>query len=381
MRIYKFVTRVPGGLMVVPLFIGMAINTFFPTLLQIGGFTQALSGVGYPTVLGMYLFTVGTKMTIRAAPRMLARGLGLLTAKVGTATLFALAVAHLFDGDILGLSTLAVMVAMSDTNGGMFLALTGVMGKKEDSGTYVVQSIETGPFLTMLIFVGTGLAVIPWLTMVSVIAPIVAGAILGNLDDELKEFFGSHEPIIIPFMAFTLGQTINLKSVVTAGLPGIVLGLTVLVVTGAVCIAVDRLLGGSGIAGAAASSTAGNSAAVPQAVALADTSFAPVAAAATVQVTASVIVTAILTPLLTAWWYKRLRTQAAAKSEMWRCAESGAVTGRPGRSRGAGARLLSAGKSPADARRAPWTSLRPDTGRKFIRVHIWPAELLNHADE
>ena len=312
MKIYRFVTRVPGGLMVVPLFIGMVINTFFPTLLQIGGFTQALSGVGYPTVLGMYLFTVGTKMTIRAAPRMLARGFGLLTAKVGTATLFALAVAHLFDGDVIGLSTLAVMVAMSDTNGGMFLALTGVMGNKEDSGTYVVQSIETGPFLTMLIFVGTGLAVIPWLTMVSVIAPIVAGAILGNLDEDLKEFFGSHEPIIIPFMAFTLGQTINLTSVVTAGLPGVVLGLTVLIVTGAVCIAVDRLLGGSGIAGAAASSTAGNSAAVPQAVALADSSFAPVAAAATVQVTASVIVTAILTPLLTAWWYRRLQVKAAA---------------------------------------------------------------------
>jgi 2-keto-3-deoxygluconate permease len=312
MKIYRFVTRVPGGLMVVPLFIGMVINTFFPTLLQIGGFTQALSGVGYPTVLGMYLFTVGTKMTIRAAPRMLARGFGLLTAKVGTATLFALAVAHLFDGDVIGLSTLAVMVAMSDTNGGMFLALTGVMGNKEDSGTYVVQSIETGPFLTMLIFVGTGLAVIPWLTMVSVIAPIVAGAILGNLDEDLKEFFGSHEPIIIPFMAFTLGQTINLTSVVTAGLPGVVLGLTVLIVTGAVCIAVDRLLGGSGIAGAAASSTAGNSAAVPQAVALADSSFAPVAAAATVQVTASVIVTAILTPLLTAWWYRRLQVKATA---------------------------------------------------------------------
>jgi 2-keto-3-deoxygluconate permease len=300
--------------MVVPLFIGMVINTFFPSLLQIGGFTQALSGVGYPTVLGMYLFTVGTKMTIRAAPKMLVRGFGILTAKVGTATLFALGVAHLFDGSVLGLSTLAVMVAMSDTNGGMFLALTGVMGDKEDSGTYVVQSIETGPFLTMLIFVGTGLAVIPWLTMVSVIAPIVVGAILGNLDDELKEFFGSHEPIIVPFMAFTLGQTINLKSVVTAGLPGVALGLTVLVVTGAVCIAVDRLLGGSGIAGAAASSTAGNSAAVPQAVALADASFAPVAAAATVQVTASVIVTAILTPLLTAWWYRRLARRRAVEA-------------------------------------------------------------------
>ena len=205
---------------------------------------------------------------------------------------------------------------MSDTNGGMFLALTSVMGDKEDSGTYVVQSIETGPFLTMLIFVGTGLAVIPWLTMVSVIAPIVAGAILGNLDEDIKDFFGSHEPIIVPFMAFTLGQTINLKSVVTAGLPGVVLGLTVLIVTGFVCIVADRLLGGSGIAGAAASSTAGNSAAVPQAVALADPSFAPVAAAATVQVAASVIVTAILTPLLTSWWYRKVgRARLAAAVE------------------------------------------------------------------
>ena len=316
MKIYKFINRVPGGLMVVPLFIGMVINTFFPALLQIGGFTQALSGAGYPTMLGMYLFTVGTKMTMRAAPRMLVRGLGLLSAKVGTATLFALAVAHLFGGNLLGLSTLAVMVAMSDTNGGIFLALTGVMGDKDDTGTYVVQSIETGPFLTMLIFVGTGLAVIPWLTMVSVIAPIVAGAILGNLDDDLREFFGSHEPIIVPFMAFTLGQTINLKSVVTAGLPGVALGLTVVMVTGAVCILVDRLLGGSGVAGAAASSTAGNSAAVPQAVALADPTFAAVAPAATVQVAASVIVTAIMTPLLTAWWYRKVgRARLAAAVE------------------------------------------------------------------
>jgi len=313
MKIYRSINRVPGGMMVVPLFIGMALNTFFPDLLKIGGFTQALTGVGYPTVLGMYLFTVGTKMTVRAAPRMLLRGLGIMTAKVGTATIFALAVAKLFDGSILGLSTLAVMVAMSDTNGGMFLALTSVMGDKEDSGTYVIQSIETGPFLTMLIFVGTGLAVIPWLTMVSVIAPIVAGAILGNLDEDIKDFFGTHEPIIIPFMAFTLGQTINLKAVVTAGAPGVVLGVTVLIVTGFVCILADRLFGGSGVAGAAASSTAGNSAAVPQAVALADPSFAPVAGAATVQVAASVIVTAILTPLLTSWQYKRVMRKRLSK--------------------------------------------------------------------
>ena len=120
----------------------------------------------------MYLFTVGTKMTVRTAPRMLKRGFGIMAAKVGIATLIAVSVGKFFGGDLFGFSTLALLVAMSDTNGGMFMALTSVMGDKEDAGTYVPQSIETGPFLTMLILVGAGLANIPWLTMVSVIAPI-----------------------------------------------------------------------------------------------------------------------------------------------------------------------------------------------------------------
>ena len=305
MRIYQFINKVPGGLMVVPLFIGMLINTFCPNALKIGGFTQALTNQGYPTVLAMYLFTVGTKMTLRAAPGMLKRGFGILLSKVGIAVLIALAISHFFHGNFLGLSTLAVLAAMNDTNGGMFLALTSTFGSKEDSGTYVAQSIETGPFVTMLVLVGAGLANIPWLTMLSVIAPIFAGAILGNLDSELRDFFGRHEPLIVPFMAFTLGQGINLKAVFTAGVPGILLGVAVFVVTGIVCIFADRLLGGSGVAGAAASSTAGNATGTPQAIALADHSYAAIAPAATIQVAASVIVTAVLTPILTAWVFRK----------------------------------------------------------------------------
>jgi 2-keto-3-deoxygluconate permease len=309
MRIYKAINRVPGGLMVVPLFLGMLVNTFFPNLLKIGGFTEALSGAGYPTVLGMYLFVVGTKMTLRGAPRMLKRGFGILFAKIGLGVLIALAVARFAGGDLFGYSTLALMVAFSDTNGGMFLALTSVMGDPDDAGTYVPQSIETGPFITMLFLVGAGLANIPWLAMVSVVAPIAAGAILGNLDRDLRDFFGKHEPVVIPFMAFTLGQNINLNSVVSSGLSGVLLGVFVVAVTGTVCVFADRLLGGSGIAGAAASSTAGNAAAVPKAIAMADPTYAAVAPIATVQVAAAVIVTSVLTPLLTSWMYRRVNRQ------------------------------------------------------------------------
>ena len=125
MKIYQTVTKIPGGLMVVPLFLGILVNTFFPHLLKIGGFTEALSSAGYPTALGMYLFVVGTKMTLNAAPRMLKRGFGIMAAKLAVAMGIAFLVAKIFDGSLFGFSTLALMVAMSDTNGGMFLAQLG----------------------------------------------------------------------------------------------------------------------------------------------------------------------------------------------------------------------------------------------------------------
>src|SRR6185312_665692 len=71
-------------------------------------------------------------------------------------------------------------------------------------------------------------------------------------------------------------------------------------------ILMDRLTGGNGVAGIAAASSAGNSAAVPALVAAANPAYAAAAKPATVLVVASIIVTGILTPLVTAWWAGRV---------------------------------------------------------------------------
>ncbi|WPC40405.1 2-keto-3-deoxygluconate permease [Clostridium sp. JS66] len=314
MKILQNVRKVPGGMIVVPLIIGAIINTFIPQVIGIGGFTEALGNKGFATLCAANMFCVGTKLTLRGAPKILKKGFSIMFAKVGIASLIGLAIAKFFNGSLLGLSTLAVLAAMNDTNGGMFLALTTEMGTEEDCATTVVQSVETGPFLTMLVLSGTGLAKIPYMAMVAVLVPIIVGAVLGNVDKEVRDFCSKHQEVIIPFLGFALGDGINLKNLVHAGGSGLLLGILTVVFTGIACILADVLTGGSGVAGAAASTTAGNAAATPAAVAMSDHSYAAVSPVATLQVAASIIVTSILTPILTTFIYKRNKRKELEQS-------------------------------------------------------------------
>jgi 2-keto-3-deoxygluconate permease len=102
------------------------------------------------------------------------------------------------------------------------------------------------------------------------------------------------------------------------GLAGILLGVLTTLFGGFFNIKADRLLGGTGIAGAAASSTAGNAVATPLAISQADPALAEVVAVATPLVATSVIVTALLTPMLTSWVAKRnqQRTKALVGEEL-----------------------------------------------------------------
>ena len=61
-----------------------------------------------------------------------------------------------------------------------------------------------------------------------------------------------------------------------------------------------------GYAAFAVASTAGNAVAVPAAVVLIDPSWAPYQAIVTTQIAASVVVTAILVPIITSIWAKNL---------------------------------------------------------------------------
>lgn len=303
MKLLKAINKVPGGLMVIPLLLGATINTFFPGVLQIGGFTTALFKQGAMPLIALFLLCNGAQITIKQAGVSLAKGTALTLVKflIG-AILGWFTGKFLGEAGLLGLSSLAIIAAVTNSNGGLYTALASQYGEPADVGAIAILSINDGPFLTMVAMGVSGLANIPFIALVAVIVPIIIGMILGNLDEDWKKFLEPGQRLLIPFFAFPLGAALDFKTIFKAGLPGLLLGLITVIFTGIAGYYTIKLLFKENKAvGAAIGTTAGNAVATPAAVAAVDPNLAPLVGAATAQVAASVIITAILCPLLVSY--------------------------------------------------------------------------------
>lgn len=294
--------------MVIPLLLGSLINTLFPDALQIGGLTTALfSSAGTSALLGAQLFCMGTALQVRDMPKVLKRGGVLLLAKFAVGALLGIVIGKIWGMEgIFGLTTLAVISAVTNSNGSVYLTLMGNYGDRADCGCFPLLALNDGPFFTLVALGASGLANIPLMSLLAAIIPIVLGMFLGNLDKGMRELFSPMGTAIIPLIGFALGAGIDLTSIIKGGFPGILLGLITVFVGGGFILFFDKFVSRRpGYAAWAVATTAGNAVAVPAAVALIDTSWEPYVAAATVQVAASVVVTCIVTPFITSWWAKK----------------------------------------------------------------------------
>lgn len=67
---------------------------------------------------------------------------------------------------------------------------------------------------------------------------------LGNLDHDFHAIFSKATPRLIPFFGFALDNSINLSVMMDTGLPGILPGVAVIVITGIPLILADKFIAG-----------------------------------------------------------------------------------------------------------------------------------------
>ncbi|CAM4216363.1 2-keto-3-deoxygluconate transporter [Paenibacillus typhae] len=322
MKIKKTLDRIPGGMMLVPLFLGAIIHTAFPNAGEyFGGFTKGLM-TGTVPILAVWFFCMGAAIDVRATGTVLRKSGTLVLTKIAVAWVVAIiAIQFLPEGGVkngffAGLSVLAIISAMDMTNGGLYASIMQQYGTKEESGAFVLMSLESGPLVTMLILGSTGVAVFEPHVFVGAVLPFLVGFLLGNLDHDLRAYFGKATQTLIPFFGFALGSSIDLGVILDTGLLGILLGFAVIVITGIPLIFADKYIGGgNGTAGLAASSTAGAAVANPMLVANLKPEFLPAAETATALVAASVIVTSILVPIITAYYSDYMKKKKPPVSE------------------------------------------------------------------
>lgn len=308
MKILQTVKKVPGGLVAVPLVLGAIMHTFFPQLLGIGSFTTAVfSSKGAACLVGLSFLFIGSQLKVREAPAVIRRGGVILIVKFAAGAGFGLLVGKLFGMEgIFGLSVLALISAITNGNGGLYMALMCEFGDSKDVAANSLLQLNDGPFLTLLALGTSGMANIPLVALLAAIGPLIVGFILGNLDEDLADFFKPGVEMIIPLFSFALGAGIDLTKVATAGLSGILLGFMVIVISGIPLVLADRYINRRpGYAGMAAASAAGNSVATPAAIGLVDPNWQPYVNSATAQVAAAVVITAIFIPILTSWVVKK----------------------------------------------------------------------------
>ncbi len=106
-------------------------------------------------------------------------------------------------------------------------------------------------------------------------------------------------------MGFALGSSINLMNIFKGAISGIILGLITILIESLFMIPADKAISNRpGYAVIAMCTTAGNAMLAPKIISQIDPSWVPFVDKATTQVAASIVITAILAPIITDWYVK-----------------------------------------------------------------------------
>lgn len=299
----KFMRKIPGGTLLVPMIISALFNTFAPGLFNIGGPTQALfTGEGLNYIIALTCLCSGATLDIKRIGKILRKEGSLLLVKFILNVLLGYLYIKFFGLDgIWGISAVAFVVAICSVNPSLFMALEQDYGTDDDVAAFGLIGLFSVPAYPMLVFGISQQTTIDWGPIISTIIPVVVGIVLGNLDTDLREFFRPALGIMMIFMGWAFGANINLIEALKAGGQGVLLTVMFYIPIALLMVLFEKyVLKDDGVTAMAMSEIAGISVSVPALMAQTNPAITEIMVnSATAQIAFGVVLTSIITPWLT----------------------------------------------------------------------------------
>ncbi len=310
----KFMRKIPGGLLLIPMLISALVNTFAPGFLgQFGGLTEALltsKGTGY--VVGLVCFCSAAMLDLKSLGKVLKKQGVLLVVKIILCLGFAAAFMAAFglsgiDVGAFSISALGFTVAICSINPSIYLAMVSEYGVEQDKGAFGLAGLLCVPAFPIFVFSIIRGGSLDWMPILAVLIPILLGLLIGNLDKDLAKMFGGMVGSLTPFMGWSFGASINLiDAVKQGGLGGVVISaIYYLLMIPVILLVETKVLKESGISTLGMSSIAGLSISIPSIIAFATPDQVPYASTATAQIAFGVVLTSIITPIITQRYAKK----------------------------------------------------------------------------
>ena len=315
-KILDRMEKFPGGMVVIPMFITALVNTCFPQALEAGGVTTALFKDGTLTLIGLLLFFSGSQLKIDSLGAALRRGGVLAGVKILAAFASGLFLMKFFGPKgFSGVSTLALVTAISNNNPAVYLALVKKYGDEIDSSVFGLLCLLSMPVLPITVLGLSGGGFDAGETG-ALLIPFILGFALANLDGRIAEMTAGGTALMLPFLGFCFGASVNLVRAFESAGGGLLILAIYTAVTMVPQLAADRLLAGRpGYAALSSSAIGGTAVAIPAIAAGALPSHAPYAEQATAQLALAMTLSCLLTPLLTGLWVQRCRRREKSERD------------------------------------------------------------------
>ena len=228
------------------------------------------------------------------------RGVLLILVRLGVAYgLCALFYALFGYEGFLGISFLAFVCAVTSANAALYMGIISPFGDKADKASFGIMLICSMPLLFLGFYGEAGFGEAQVMQIISLIIPFILGMVLGNMDMDIRKVFAGGNAIILPFLGFEFGSTINLIDAAKMLPQGLLMSIIYFIIVITPSYIFERtVLHRPGYASVASGSLAGVAAGIPSMAAASNTAFEPYVTSAVAILAFVLAVTNILCPFM-----------------------------------------------------------------------------------